>query len=245
VRCSALAERLLDETSVREQQAADAAAFLANAHTALAAATAAAAIAAARLPQPINLQSQAMIQAANVAQINGEHQTQATTATAAFEAEIRRSAEASVADAANKQALSAQTQLLQVQTDAAAEAFFKLHPGIGAAGIAALAAAGQIGGVLNPALLQDRLLADQATPHSSAFRRRCRPEAPRRLAASTLARTSRPLAGYRGDWAAVQAGNYSRSSRSKTTSSKRSSNWSCRAPKPPRSGSPSSSASKC
>ncbi len=85
----------------------------------------------------ITYQSQAMI-------VAGQAATQLITQEAALTAEAQASAQASMTDAAQKQALTAQTQLLTAQTQAAVSAFLDLNPGINTAGIAAAVAAGKI-----------------------------------------------------------------------------------------------------
>lgn len=77
--------------------------------------------------------------------------------------EINNAARAAAQHTIEQRALTAQTALMQAQTNQAVDAFFRLHPNIDAAGIAALAAAGKIEGNLNPSMLRAALLADQAT----------------------------------------------------------------------------------
>ncbi len=85
----------------------------------------------------ITYQSQAMV-------VAGQAASQLITQEAQLAAEAQASAQASMTDAANKQALTAQTQLLTAQTQAAVNEFLALNPGITTSGIAAAVAAGKI-----------------------------------------------------------------------------------------------------
>lgn len=83
-------------------------------------------------------------------------------------AALRDSTIAGQADAQSKQALTAQTQLLEAQNIAAANAFLALNPTIDASGVAALAAAGKIDPLLAQ-LIQATLRAREATAALAAF----------------------------------------------------------------------------
>jgi len=107
------------------------------------------------------LAAQSNIQAADAA-------LAATQATNAHYAVLQESAQASVADTAAKNEQAAVTQLLTLQTNAAADAFMQLHPNISASGVAAMAAAGQINPLLAQ-LLQARIRADEARIALIAF----------------------------------------------------------------------------
>jgi hypothetical protein len=80
----------------------------------------------------------------------------------------QQSVEASMADAAAKDELAAKTGLLTAQATAAIAAFMQLHPNISAAGVAAMAAAGQIDPLLAQ-LIQATLRAREAAQALAAF----------------------------------------------------------------------------